>query len=292
MVGPFGADPVMTLRRAHCASASFLLLAACQNAVTLPQGDLFAPLLADPKEPQFFTHVRSVRPEGDDRVTLGAVGFGETFGLYRDAKGGGGAADGEGGDGWQLNLAGGLFAQFNLDAASSDLINADYVIGMPITWRRGPHALRARVYHQSSHLGDEFLLGPNPPARQNLSYESCEAIYSRQNAAWRWYAGGEYLFRREPEELEPLGMHGGVEYRSAAPLFAGARLVAGLDLKSWDQHDWEPSVAVVAGFEFESAALNGRRIRALFEAYDGFTPYGQFYEEEISYFGFGLTFAF
>lgn len=281
----------MPLRRGTCASLLLLLAAACHNAAALPQGDLFAPLLADPKEPQFFTHLRSVQPEGDDGVTLGAVGFGETFGLYRSGQGGG-AADGEGGDGWQLNVAGGLFAQFNLDAASSDLINADYVIGAPVTWRRGPHAVRARVYHQSSHLGDEFLLGPNPPARQNLSFESFEAIYSRNDGDWRWYAGGEYLFRREPDELEPLGLHGGAEYRTAEPVIAGARLIAGLDVKAWDQHDWEPSAALVAGLEFESAALNGRRVRAVLELYDGFTPYGQFYEEEISYFGFGLSFAF
>ncbi len=36
--------------------------ASCQTAVPLPQGDLFAPLLADPKEPQFFMNARSVKP--------------------------------------------------------------------------------------------------------------------------------------------------------------------------------------------------------------------------------------
>lgn len=259
--------------------------AACQSSVALPQGDLFAPLLADPKEPQFFMNLRSLKPDGDDRATIAAVGFGETFGLYRNE----GRREG---DGFQVNVAGGLFAQFNLDAASSDLVNADYVVGLPLTYRAGPHAVRLRIYHQSSHLGDEFVLGPGAPARENLSFEAVELIGSRDLDPFRVYAGGEYLFRREPEELDRAGVHGGGEFRSTEPLFGTVHLIGGLDLKSWQQHDWEVSVSATAGFEFDAPAANGRRVRLVFEAYDGFAPYGQFYDQKISYFGFGLAFAF
>jgi len=197
-------------------------------------------------------------------VTLAAVGFGETFGLYRNP----GRREG---DGFQANIAGGLFAQFNLDAPSSDLINADYVIGLPLTYRAGPNAVRLRVYHQSSHLGDEFLLGPSAPPRQNLSFESLELLGSR--------------------DFDSLRLYLGVEYRGAHPLFGTTRLVGGLDLKSWQQQDWEVSANLTFGLEFDSPAGNHRRLRLPFEAYDGFAPYGQFYEEEITYFGFGLSFG-
>jgi hypothetical protein len=259
--------------------------ASCQSAVALPQGDLFAPLMADPKEPQFFMSGRSVTPEGGDSNTIAAVGFGETFGLYRNPGK-------EEGDGLQVNIAGGLFAQFNLDTPSSDLINADYVIGLPITYRSGANALRLRVYHQSSHLGDEFLLSPGAPPRQNLSYEAIELLGSRDWRPFRFYAGGEYLFHREPEELEPSGLHGGAEYRSKDPVFGTTHLIGGIDVKSWEQHDWQSSASVVFGFEFDSPAMNGRRVRLLFEYYDGFAPYGQFYDEEITYYGFGFSFGF
>lgn len=259
--------------------------ASCQSAVALPQGDLFAPLIADPKEPQFFMNVRSVTPEGQGSSTIAAVGFGETFGLYRNP----GQREG---DGLQVNIAGGLFAQFNLDTPSSDLINADYVIGLPVTYRSGANALRLRVYHQSSHLGDEFLLSPGAPPRQNLSYEALELLGSRDWRPFRVYAGGEYLFHREPEELEPAGLHGGAEYRSEDPLFGTTHLVGGLDVKAWEQHDWEPSASLSFGLELDSPAMNGRRVRLLFEIYDGFAPYGQFYDQEITYFGFGLSFGF
>jgi hypothetical protein len=85
-------------------------------------------------------------------------------------------------NGLQLSVEGALFAQFNLDSASHDLINADYTIGIPATYRHGDNSLRFRIYHQSSHLGDEFLQSINTPEQINLSYEAIDLIYSRE---WR-----------------------------------------------------------------------------------------------------------
>lgn len=137
---------------------------------TFPTGDLFRPLLADPKQPQFFVGINRFSSL-DLRYTMASVGFGETFGLYRFF----GSREG---DGLQLSLEGALFAQFNLDSDSSDLINADYTIGIPVTYRHGINSLRFRTYHQSPHLGDELLLSAHHPERVNLSYESMELIYS------------------------------------------------------------------------------------------------------------------
>lgn len=265
----------------------FLPLAAlgCRTSEPLPQGDFFAPLLADPKEPQFAMSLRTQAPRHDDFTTLGMASFGETFGLYRFA--------GErAGDGLQIDVAAGLFAIFELDGYSNGLINADYLIGMPMTWRRGTSALRARVYHQSSHLGDEVLVNRRPPERQNYNFDAVELLYARDVGPTRWYGGGEYLFSRHPDHLDPMGAHFGAEYRAAAPLFGGARPFLGLDAKSWQQHHWKSSLSLAAGFEFRAPSLNGRWVRLAFEAFDGFHPYGQFYDQEITYFGVGLRFGF
>jgi hypothetical protein len=39
------------------------------------------------------------------------------------------------GDGVQLDAEGAVFAQFDYEAPSKDLINADYTIGFPLTFR-------------------------------------------------------------------------------------------------------------------------------------------------------------
>ncbi|MHB8882818.1 MAG: DUF1207 domain-containing protein [Thermodesulfovibrionales bacterium] len=254
------------------------------EAAAFPVGDLFRPLIADPKQPQFFVSFNRFRSSGVG-YTMASVGFGETFGLYRwsgDRKE----------DGLQLSVEGGLFAQFNLDTASSDLINADYTIGFPLTYRHGDNSLRFRVYHQSSHLGDEFLQSANPPERVNLSFEAVELIYSREWRGWRVYGGGEYLVHKEPGDLKPLSAHWGIEFRGSGPLVWNGRPVAGADMKSFEEHDWDIDTSVKAGLEFGQPNPGQRRLRLMAEWFKGFDPHGQFYKNKVEYYGLGVSLGF
>ena len=247
----------------------------------LPATQLFTPLRADPKEPRFFVSALQVDSAPRD-TTLGAVGFGEHFGLVRRETRSGLA--------WQLGIAGAVFAQFDLEAPSSDLMNADYVIGLPLTWRHGDWSGRARLYHQSSHLGDEFLLSAQPQ-RVNLSFEAIEAIVAYDFGNLRLYGGGETLFDRDPADLGKHLLHAGLDWRGREVAFrlgglGGARWVAGLDVKRWQQNDWATQVSAKAGLEFAPLAEGeGRRWNALLEFYDGPSPYGQFYPQDVRYWG-------
>jgi hypothetical protein len=250
-----------------------------------PTGDLFRPLLADPKQPQFFVGLNSFKSSAAQRFIMASVGFGETFGLYKWF----GSREG---NGLQLSLEGALFAQFNMESASSDLLNADYTIGFPLTYRYGDNSLRFRIYHQSSHLGDELLLGTNPPDRVNLSYESLELLYSREWRGFRVYGGGEYLVHKEPSDLKPLSTHWGVEYRGADPLLWNGRPIAGVDIKSLEEHDWAVDTSIKVGLEFGHPNPGQRRLRLMAEWYEGFDPHGQFYINKVDYFGLGLSLGF
>ena len=251
---------------------------------TFPTGDLFRPLIADPKQPQFFVSLRSFSSL-DVRYTMASVGFGETFGLYR-------FFGNREGDGLQLSLDGALFAQFNLESASSDLVNADYTIGLPVTYRYGDNSLRFRLYHQSSHLGDELLLSANHPERVNLSYESTELIYSREWREWRVYGGGEYLIHKEPSDLKPTIAHWGLEYYGIKPLLWNGRLVAGVDMKSMEENDWAVDTSIKAGLEFGHPNPGQRRLRLMAEWYSGYDPHGQFYNNKVDYIGLGVSLGF
>ena len=249
-----------------------------------PVGDVFLPLIADPKQPQFFVSINSFSSLGA-QYTLASVGFGETFGLYRFF----GTHEG---DGLQLSLEGALFAQFNMSTPSHDLINADYTIGIPLTYRYGDNSLRLRLYHQSSHLGDELLLSANPPERVNLSYESTELIYSREWRQWRLYGGGEYLIDKDPSDLKPLMGHWGIEYRGSKPLLWNGRPIAGVDMKCLEEHDWAVDTSIKAGLEFGHPNPGQRRLRLMAEWYSGYDPHGQFYKNKVEYVGLGISLGF
>ncbi|HXF96416.1 MAG TPA: DUF1207 domain-containing protein [Gemmatimonadales bacterium] len=264
---------------------AFCLPAAAQDreAEPLPRGDLFHPLLADPKQPRFFASFLWVDgPRLNTQVS--AVGLGENIGLVR-------GRDGR----WQLSVAAGVFSQFNLRTESNDLLNTDFIIGIPFSARWNGTSTRVRVYHQSSHLGDEFILNTRPE-RVNLSFESVELLVARELGNWRLYAGGEYIVRHEPADLDPGLFHAGLEYRHSGPLLrlgrlGSGRVIAALDAKSIGERKWQVGWSFRAGVEFGPARqglILGRSWSVGVEAYDGPAPYGQFYRENVSVVGVGL----
>lgn len=260
------------------------------GVVGFPDDQIFCPTIADPKEARSFVSLlrgtfRSLDDPSGEGTTIGSVGLGDSFGLVRW----GGPEPNEG---VQLDVRGSIVAQFDLGAPSNDLINADYLIGVPFTFRRNGFSTRLMLYHQSSHLGDEYLLHGDDIERENLSFESIELLASMELGPLRVYAGGERLFRREPDALPSKLFHGGVEMRTgrAGPV----QLVGGVDLKATDLHDWSPATSARVGFEMARRRAGDhppRLVTLMLELYDGPSPYGQFFQDNISYVGVGLHFG-
>jgi hypothetical protein len=260
------------------------------GTVGFPQDRIFCPLLADPKEARSFVSLlrgtfRTLDDPTRGNTSIASVGLGDSFGLVRF----GGPSAGEG---VQVDVVGSIFAQFDLGAPSNDLINADYVIGLPLTFRRSGFSVRGTLYHQSSHLGDEYLLRDTSIERENLSFESMEFLVSQEIKVLRGYAGIERIFRREPDALPSELFHAGVELRTGRA--RTVQLVGGVDLKTTELHDWSPAISGRAGLEIGRPAPGGhpgRLITLMLEVYEGPSPYGQFFQDDISYVGVGLHFG-
>ena len=246
-----------------------------------PSVALFPSLLADPKEPQFFATYLWQR---SSRLAsrLGSVGFGQTFGVL-------------GTRGWQLSIAAGVFSQFDLSSSSADLMNTDFLVGLPLVYRRGGTTMRLRLYHQSSHLGDEYMIHAHAQ-RVDLSFEASELLLSRELAHWRVYGGGEYLFTHSPADLKPGVLHAGLEYRRPGSLvrlggLVAGRLVAALDGRSVQDRGWQIGWSFVTGLELADPLIvpgSGWRWSLLLKGYSGPSPYGEFFRDRVSSLGFGL----
>ncbi|MBI4169746.1 MAG: DUF1207 domain-containing protein [Acidobacteria bacterium] len=257
-----------------------------RRTVRFPRGDLFMPPLADQKQPRFHTTYQRYRLNFGE-FDIASVGFGETFGLARWPR------EREG-DGWQAGISGAVFALFNLDASSRDLLNADYIVGFPISYRSDRWSGRLRLYHQSSHLGDEFLLEPQPGppvTRINLSYEALELLGSHESRGLRLYGGGTRIVSSDTS-LGRDRAHAGIEYRGARPRWRTARVIAGFDVQAWDETGWDRDWSLKAGFLFRSPYGEGRSLQVLLEYYEGHAPHGQFFSREVEYFGVGIAYPF
>jgi len=275
--------------------------------------DVFRPLVADLKQPQFYAAYQGTRIQqtGQHR-SIAAVSFGENFSVFTfqmsDPKKDPSLACNR----LQIGILGAVFSQFDLGSASKDLVNADYVIGFPISIRFDEFSFRFRPFHQSSHVGDEFLLANlnNGFQRLNYSFEELELISSYDHffsnpyvENVRAYAGGGWMFDTDPHfksgalqwgaEIRsgPIGGSTGDAIKQAAQFLTKTHtewiVLLGADFKQFEHLAWNVNSNVVGGLEGFSLG-SSRRIRFLFNYYNGFNPYGQFFSQKISNIGFGI----
>jgi hypothetical protein len=249
-----------------------------------PGGEhLFRPLIADPRWPHFAVEYQYYI--ADKKLgSVAAVTFGESLNFYRSRLGP---------LWWGVGLQAGVFGIFDLEAESKDLINADYFAAAALDFRHDALSGLVRVFHQSSHLGDEFLLG-NRVNRVNLSYEGVDLklSYDFLGDVLRVYGGGGYLFNRDPSDLKPGMVQWGLEFKSPWPAGAATvRPIAAVDVQNREQNGWASDVSARAGVELRGL-WSGRDLQVLMEYFRGSSPNGQFYLQKIDYIGLGMHFHF
>lgn len=167
----------------------------------LPSGHLFKPLLADPRWAHFSASYRHLVNDNFEGRNIGAVSFGETIPFCRGNFGRSLVQ-------WEAGLQAAVFSDFNLGASSSDLINTNFIASAYSSVRAKQFSAFGRIYHQSSHLGDEFLLGKvnSTFERINLSYEGADLRLSYEFPyGICLYGGGGGLFHKEPSSHSKYG---------------------------------------------------------------------------------------
>jgi opacity protein-like surface antigen len=250
----------------------------------LPRDLLVAPFHADPRWPHFSAASSQVSL-GQEPGNTGSANFGETFALYRNAA----PLDGQ----WEIVLQAGVFSVFSMNApsGSNDLVNADYTVGLLTSYRTGPFSGFLRLHHQSSHLGDEFILNSQPPInRINLGFEELDLKLSYELFAWlRIYGGGGMLVARDPSDLKRGTSQVGTEFTSPWTFWGGkVRPVAYADFQANERSNWRVASSVMAGLQFENARIGDRRLQVLAEYFSGPSPNGQFYIQNTEWFGLGV----
>jgi hypothetical protein len=246
--------------------------------------------LANPKGPRSsFTLLKvEVTDDGDpattgtSEFTAGDIAVGALVGIWAHAT--------SACSGVQVNLLGGVFSQFNLDSYSRDLTNTDFIVGTQVSMRSGGVSGRVRLYHQSSHLGDDYVRHNPSTGDINFGFQAIDGLLSFDRAGWRVYGGGGYWLFQNGDGSSALA-HAGAEFRAPRPwkLF---RPVAGLDVLSLQQRAWGLTTSASAGFEWTSPAET-RRLRGVVVFHRGYTPFGQFaIQQQTRAFGLQLQIEF
>lgn len=250
----------------------------------LPDERIFVPLMADPRWPEFSASYAYVSGASNPRITnSGRISLGESITLVEYDAGPAGR--------FGTGVEPGVYALFDLNGPANRLVNADYRIGIPLDYRRGPLSAEAAVFHQSSHLGDAFVVEPSQ-TDLNLSYEALTATGSFDGPV-RLYAGAGVMVHSVPANLKPWWLLQGIEWRRRFPSFSDWIVpVAAAHLEEHQETSWDVDLSVRAGLEFSQDDRSRRRFQVLLEYYQGHNPNGQFFPDRIRTIGVGIHLFF
>jgi hypothetical protein len=269
------------------------------NGIWFPQSTvLFQPLVADPREPTYSAAFRY-----GDRVIgkiAAAVALGDDFPIFR----------------WrdvfrwhgdmQIGIQGAVWTVFNYwhvphrNHETCELVNADYFLGIPVTYAYDRWSFRLKLYHISSHLGDEFIV--NHPSylykRKNPSYEALEFMSSYQlSGHLRAYFGpGIILHSDHSFPMKTFYVKYGTELRILGKKLYYHRLYGtpflAIHLENWQVRDWNLDLFVKMGYELSKLQGVGRKMRVFIDYHHGYSYEGQFFLKKTQYGEIGFSWGF
>lgn len=261
------------------------------SGIWLPQSTvLFQPLIADPRQVLNGASLRF-----NDRVIgrrVGAVSFGDEFPIYRWKNIGYFLGD------LEFGIEAGIFAVFDLDHPCANLVNTDYFVSGYLTYAFDRWSFRFRLWHLSSHLGDEFLLEHPGFDRRNLSDEGVDLFASYQLGRFiRLYAGIGDIFDRDKSFPEkPIYLEAGTEIRVFGWRDRFTKLYTqpflAMHFRSWQEHNFNIDQTYALGLEWSKLQGVGKRARIFFEYHNGYSKEGQFVRHRCDYFAIKGTYSY
>lgn len=187
-----------------------------------------------------------------------------------------------------LGLGSQVYGRFSLTDPKSALISTDWVVGINTTAALNAWALTLEVYHESSHLGDEY--GDRFPAdRLDWTREVLTGWASYRTGVWRFTAGASYVLLDQLDLPAPAGSFG-IDYhgRSRRFLDGQVRPVAGLFTEASAATQWRASTSAKIGLAFATGENHDISLGLI--AHDGLSTQRQFFRQESQYIGVEIRF--
>lgn len=256
--------------------------------------ELYQPMIADPRSATY-----SIGYRGGDRViskNVIYVSLGDDFPIFR-------WLDVFSGD-LQIGIEAAIWSVFDVDVkppninGGTALVNTDFYVGIPLTYAINSWSFRFRVYHLSSHLGDEFLVNHPGFNRVNPSYEAIDFFSSFQASdAFRVYFGpGLILHSDKSFPMERVYVEYGAEARFLGKKIYYHRLygncIVGVFFRNWQVLHWNMDSTWVAGYEISKLQGVGRKMRILASFHNGYSLEGQFFKRKTTYGTIGFEYGF
>ena len=191
--------------------------------------------------------------------------------------------------GWEFALQAAAFTQFEIKHVGDGvylggMLNVDYRATGIISYRNRIMSVRFRLFHISSHLADDYIIRNNitTPTPNTLNYEQVDLTASINLGSFRPYAGFGYVFT--PNSVrQRWSFELGGEYRQPDREDKFARVLAGVDVKFYEENAYTPGYRAGAGIELGQTYKT--HIALLLDFYHGHLPFSTFEYRRVIWFG-------
>ncbi len=258
------------MRRSSLAALLLLSAQAAFASVDLfPRpNEIFPVLVADPRHIQLSASYYRLGGRDESDVALGRA-----WGLTRGRLG-------EMQDWlWETDLEGMAYSRFHLGGGVNEFETVDFFAGLPLTVRRGDVSFKADLFHESSHLGDDFIRRTG-----STGYRYSNEGVRLQGAVdplpvLRAYGGAGYRLHTVPSP-DRWSAQSGVELTSEDLRLSArvpTRLFLAEDLQWHERVRWNMDSHLVGGVTIGFRESPTRALRLQAGWFDGHSPFGEFY---------------
>lgn len=257
-----------------------------EDRKVLPELTPFFPTLL--AEPHIIGYSAGYRSYDEIFKSTIPISIGDQFSLYR----------------FDLDPCGSLYfgieacvwAIFDARTKSLSLINSDYYVAIPFTYFYDAFSARLRIFHESSHLGDEFLLENPKVQRLNPSMEAIDLSVAYEPLDRLVFFAGYTRTIRSDESfrVKPNYLYYGFNYHldfAKIEMFQveGMPYVATY-LSTHNMNKWICDKSIAIGYEWTKCY--GKKVRAYILAHDGYSEDGQFGKRKSRFISIQLLYSY
>jgi hypothetical protein len=179
--------------------------------------------------------------------------------------------------------------RFSLDDPKSALVSNDWQVGFNTHFNLDHWDLDLQLYHESSHLGDEYI----------KRFDARRLDWTREILAlWVGYRTGNFRFASslskvlvDELDLSPWMGAAGIDFRGKGMALLGQRAhpIAGVFAEMASATKWRTSTSAKLGLAFPGARL-GKELRLSIIGHHGLSTQRQFYRSSSRYIGMEIEF--
>lgn len=189
-----------------------------------------------------------------------------------------------------------VWAIFDARPKSLSLINADYFVALPFTYINDRFSARLRLFHESSHLGDEFLLENQQIQRMNPSMEVIDLslCYEPIDPLQLFFGYSRVIRSDDHFQVQPNSVYYGMNYFFDFASIRIFNLVAfpyfALYFNNDENKGWGLESSATLGYQWEKAY--GRKLRLYVMGHNGYSAEGQFATRKSRYVSVNLMYGY